>query len=145
MIEILMTSHGEPERDTYTFSSCGHSRPEVCAAVSGLVQGVAAYLVSLQHECGECVVVDVMQSEGKIRMDVALLVDDPCLRTTLHTALSVLEIGIQQIQYSVQGSVQSRCPRTMDPTTLSVGGGHPGRWTGSTCSPQCPNKYTLEL
>lgn len=100
MIEILMTSHGEPERDTYTFSSCGHSRPEVCAAVSGLVQGVAAYLVSLQHECGECVAVDVMQAEGKIRMDVALLVDEPCLRTTLHTALSVLEIGIQQIQHS---------------------------------------------
>lgn len=100
MIEILITSHGEPERDTYTFSSCGHSRPEVCAAVSGLVQGVAAYLVSLQHDCGECIVVDVMQSAGKIRMDVALLVEDPYLRTTLNTALSVLEIGIQQIQFS---------------------------------------------
>lgn len=101
MIAIQLARIGKPQVDVFSFSSAGHADAEVCNGITGLVATVCAYLFALKEDAGDAIILEVMENSGRIRFDICICDHDESeLITSIETVMNLLEIGVQQINFS---------------------------------------------
>lgn len=100
MIEVLIVDTQEPTSRVLAISSCGHSTPQVCAAVSALIQSAAGFLKELEDGTVNEVNTLILTSEGSFMADVMLLPDETGLHIVFDTVAHMLCYGLMAIQQS---------------------------------------------